>query len=216
MIEMSIAERGMRSEHPEPETKSHAPLIIVSGPSGVGKTTLVDRLLAQTRLPLRRAITATTRPVRLGEKDGVSYQFWTVEQFQRARDDGRMLEWEIVHGKDYYGTPRDEVDCYRMKGTGVILVIDVKGAATIRNLYPNDNLSVFIDAPFVELEARLRMRAAEPEERIQERLKSARQEIARSGEFDCTIINRDLDRAVIDLEQLLETRFYTLKPDERD
>jgi guanylate kinase len=202
----------MRSVNPEPENKFHAPLIIVSGPSGVGKTTVVDRLLANTRLPLRRAITATTRPVRPGETDGISYHFWTVEQFLKARDTGRMLEWEIVHGKDYYGTPREEVDSYRQKGTGVILVIDVKGAASIRILYPNDNLSVFIDAPFVELENRLRMRAAEPEERIQERLKSAREEIVRAAEFDCTIINRDLDRAVIELEQILETKFYTPKP----
>jgi guanylate kinase len=199
----------MRSVNPEPDNKFQAPLIIVSG---VGKTTVVDRLLANTRFPLRRAITATTRPVRPGEMDGVSYHFWTVDQFLRARDSGRMLEWEIVHGKDYYGTPREEVDSYRQKGIGVILVIDVKGAATIRTLYPNDNLSVFIDAPFVELENRLRMRAAEPEERIQERLKTAREEIARAGEFDCTIINRDLGLAVVELEQLLETKFYAPKP----
>lgn len=197
----------MRSENLEPHARFLAPLIVVSGPAGVGKTTVVERLLTKSRFPLRRAITATTRPMRPGEKDGISYYFWTVEQFQRARDEGQMLEWEIVHGKDYYGTPRDEVDCYRAKGIGVILVIDVKGAATIRSLYPHDYLSVFINAPFEELESRLRMRAAESEERIQQRLKTAREEIARAGEFDFTIINRDLDRAVVELEQLLEPKF---------
>lgn len=197
----------MRSENPEPDTKFHAPMIVVSGPAGVGKTTVVERLLAKTRFPLRRAITATTRSKRPGEVDEFSYHFWTVDQFRRAIDDGKMLEWEVVHGKDYYGTPRDEVDGYLAKGVGVILVIDVKGAATIRKLYPKDHLSVFIDAPFEELEARLRSRAAESEERIQQRLKSAREEIARAGEFDYTIVNRELDRAVVELEQLVETRF---------
>ncbi len=198
--------------NPEPETQFQAPLIVVSGPSGVGKTTVVDRLLAQNRFPVRRAITATTRSERPGEKDGISYHFWTVEQFKKEIAEGRMLEWEIVHGKDYYGIPRDEVDCYRTQGTGVILVIDVKGASTIRQLYPNDHVSVFISAPFQELEVRLRSRAAESEEKIQERLKSAREEIARAGEFDCTIINRDLERAVNELEQLLEAKFKRPKP----
>ncbi len=199
----------MRSVILEPGGRRRAPLFVVSGPAGVGKTTVVELLLANTRFPLRRAITATTRPLRPGEQDGVSYYFWTVDQFLRAKDDGRMLEWEIVHGKDYYGIPRDEVDCYREQGTGVILVIDVKGAATIRRLYPNDHVSIFIDAPFEELEMRLRMRAAETEEKIQQRLKTAREEIARAQEFDFKIINRDLDLAVVELEKILEAKFNT-------
>jgi guanylate kinase len=203
----------MRSVNPKSELSLHAPLIVVSGPSGVGKTTVIDRLLEDPPFPLRRAITATTRPKRSGEEDGHSYHFWSVDRFQRARDEGRMLEWEIVHGKDYYGTPRDEVDQYRANGIGVILVIDVKGAATIRHLYPNDHVSIFIDAPFEELETRLRARAAESEERIQQRLKTAREEIAQAGEFDCTIINRCLDQTVADLKRLLDSRFTRSKPD---
>jgi guanylate kinase len=212
----------MRSANPEDEsslpspnsgggmtTAPRAPLIVVSGPSGVGKTTVVEKLLAQSTLPLRRAITATTRDKRPGEEDNKSYHFWTVDQFCRARDEGRMIESEIVHGKDWYGIPRDEVDRFLANRIGVILVIDVKGAASIRVLYPNDHLSVFIDAPFEELEMRLRARGSDSEEKIQRRLKESRQEIARKGEFDCVIVNRDLDRAVAELEQLLQSRFHS-------
>ena len=113
-----------------------APLIVVSGPAGVGKTTVVDALVAHRRFPVRRAVTATTRNQRPGEVDGTSYHFWSVEQFREALNAGKMLEWEIVHGLDYYGTPRDEVDRDRSEGIGVILVIDVKGAATIRAAIP--------------------------------------------------------------------------------
>jgi guanylate kinase len=191
----------------DPDVPACGPLIVVSGPSGVGKTTVVEALLASTSLPVRRAVTATTRPRRPGEEDGISYHFWTEDRFRQAVADGKMLEWQTVHGNDYYGTPRDEVDRHRAEGTGVILVIDVKGAATIREIYPSDHLSVFIDAPIAELEARLRTRGAESEDKIQRRLKTAREEIARACEFDRTIVNHDLDRAVAELEILINAEF---------
>jgi guanylate kinase len=183
-------------------------LIVVSGPSGVGKTTVVERLLAAGGLRLRRAVTATTRPPRPGEQDGVSYHFWTEEEFRRAIDDGRMIEYAVVFNRDFYGTPRSEVDPYRAQGVGVVLVIDVQGAATVRKLYPGDHLSVFITTPtFDELEARLRLRKTETEDRLRRRLDEARRELGRQSDFDRVVVNQELGQAVRELEQLVRAEF---------
>src|SRR5947209_5390237 len=119
------------------------PLVVLSGPTASGKTTVVDRLLATSPLAprLRRAVTATTRSPRPGEVDGVHYHFWTPQRFQEALAGGEMLEEAVVHG-NHYGTPREEVEKFRDQGKGVILIIDVQGAAQVRRLYPGDHLSV--------------------------------------------------------------------------
>jgi guanylate kinase len=192
----------------EPTTKDLAPLIVLSGPSGVGKTTLIDELLHRTTLPLRRAVTATTRPPRPGERDGVHYHFWTPDAFRAAIAHGEMLEWAEVHGRDYYGTPRDEVDPYRERGVGVILVIDVQGAGQIRAAYQEgDYRTVFIYPPtFDELRHRLVSRG-ESEESIRRRLETAHTELARRDEFDCQLENADLTATVAALERLICTEF---------
>src|SRR5436309_11636858 len=107
------------------------PLIIVSGPSGTGKSTIVKRLLADPELPLRLSVSATTRRPRPGEKDGVQYHFWSRERFLQEKEAGAFLESAEVHGQ-YYGTLKREVEPYREQGKGVILDIDVQGAAQIR------------------------------------------------------------------------------------
>jgi len=184
-----------------------APLIVVSGPSGVGKTTVVEELLRRKTLPLRRAITATTRPRRGGEEDGLSYHFWDRVRFEQEKAAGGMIEWAEVFQTDLYGTPRSEVEPFRAAGTGVVLVLDVQGAARVRELCP-DCLSVFIQPPSFEvLEARLRGRGDLSEDRIQKRLATARKELARAGEFHHDIVNDNLDRVVAELEQLVRGRF---------
>lgn len=183
------------------------PLIVVSGPSGVGKTTVVEKLIAESKLPLRRAVTATTREERPGEVPGRDYHFWSRDRFLLEREAGHMLEWALVFDRDYYGTPKSEVDPYRAEGKGVILVIDVQGAARIREL-ELDHVSVFIAPPNLEvLETRLRGRGDMSEERIQGRLKTARLEMNRAEEFQYQIVNHDLSEAVRELERVIRKHF---------
>lgn len=184
-----------------------APLIVLSGPSGVGKTTLVDEVLRVTDLPLRRAVTATTREPRPGEVPEVHYHFWAREQFKDAIDHGGMLEWAEVHGRDFYGTPRSEVDPYRERGTGVILVIDVQGAGQVRLVYPGDHVSVFVAPPdFGDLEQRLRGRG-EKDESIRRRLQTAHAELDRRDEFDRQLVNGDLATTARALDGIIRDDF---------
>jgi guanylate kinase len=178
------------------------PLIILSGPSGSGKSTLLERLLAKTDLPLHVSVSATTRLPRAGEIDGKHYYFWTPERFEQAKQAGEFLESAQVHGRQY-GTLRSEVDPYRRQGIGVILDIDVQGAAQIRRIYP-DSISIFLCAGSLETyEARLRQRGTENEEAIRRRLAAAAQELDHAGQYDYQVINEDLSTAIAEVETIV-------------
>jgi guanylate kinase len=190
-----------------PSPSQLAPLIVVSGPAGVGKTTLVESVLARMPGRLRRAVTATTRSPRAGEVPEVSYHFWTHEQFRDAIARGEMLEYAEVHGRDFYGTPRAEVEPHRARGVGVVLVIDVQGAGQVRAAYPGDNLTIFVAPPvFDDLRARMEGRA-ESEESIRRRLRTAEQELARQGEFDRVVVNGVLAATIDALEAIIRDEF---------
>jgi guanylate kinase len=183
-----------------------APLIILAGPSGSGKSTIIARLLHESGLPLRLSVSATTRSPRPYERNGVHYWFWTREQFQQQLQAGAFLEWAEVNGQ-WYGTLRGEVDDYRFQGVGVLLDIDVQGANQVRSRYP-DCVSVFIRTSSWEAyEQRLRKRGTENEEQIARRLATARRELERMHEFDCVVVNDDLESAVAQVRKLIEQAF---------
>ena len=172
-------------------------MIILSGPSGVGKSTIRDRVMAESPFPIRLSVSATTRKPRSGEADGVDYHFLTDEQFRTFRENGDFLECKEVFGRNiWYGTLRSEVESYLDCGGWVMLEIDVDGTLDVLKKYP-DALTIFILPESLEvLEARLRKRGTESEEVIQHRLSRAEYEIHRSDFYKYHIINGDLDVAV--------------------
>jgi guanylate kinase len=182
------------------------PLIIVSGPSAVGKSTLIERLIAEKRWPLRLSVSATTRPRRPHELDGVQYHFWTREKFEIERDRGAFLEWAEVYG-NYYGTPEQEVTPFRSRGQGVLLDIDTQGCAQVKRVCP-DAVAIFVrtSSP-AEYERRLRGRGTESEEQIQRRIRSAASELAAAQAYDYQVVNDDLQTALTELRAIIKPLF---------
>ena len=167
---------------------SHGLLVVLSAPSGAGKDTLLAHLRRR-RFPwlLHIAITATTRPRRRGEREGVPYHFLSRQEFLRRRDDGWFLEHAEVYGH-LYGVPKEEVAPYLDQGATVIAKIDVQGAASVRALFP-DAVLVFLAADAQELEERVRTRGADDRAALARRLATAGHELAQSSWFDYLIVN---------------------------
>jgi guanylate kinase len=180
---------------------AHGKLIVLTGPSGVGKGTLVKSLL-QRHPDLFLSVSVTTRSPRPGEIDGVSYSFIDRSQFERMVAKGELLEWAEFAG-NYYGTPRSVVEEKIRQGDWVILEIELEGARQIRKNFP-EALRIFILPPSMpELEHRIRHRGQDSEAAIARRLDRALEEIAAADEFDIQIINDDFDKAIDRIETTL-------------
>jgi len=178
--------------------------IALSAPSGAGKTTIASRLIQRNK-DLVISISATTRPKRPGEKHGVDYFFMTASDFESNIRDRNFLEYEQVHG-NYYGTLRPVVDDLIRRGRRIVFDIDVKGALSIRKVFPDESLLIFIQAPSIdELKKRLRKRRSESEEAIALRFRRIDYEISQSKYFDHIIINDSLERTVEKIESLIHS-----------
>lgn len=178
-------------------------IIVVSAPSGSGKTTIISSLLK--KMPgLRRSVSCTTRPPREGEVDKEDYVFLSKEEFRDRIDRGEFLEWEENFG-NYYGTARRQVEEAIEEGEDVILSIDVKGARRVKRAFP-ESISVFVMPPSQEeLAARIKKRNADAEEQVSIRLSESEKEIASANEYDYLIVNDDLDKAVDELAYIIDT-----------
>ena len=177
-------------------------LVVVSGPSGAGKDTIVSRLLGMDS-DFSLSVSATTRAPRGAEVDGKNYYFLSTEDFLNKIENDAFIEY-AKYGSNYYGTLKSDVEQRIRNGKTVILVIEVNGAANIKRLYPGA-LSIFIMPPSSEvLENRLRKRQTDSEDAIIKRLDIAKTEISRSTDYDYIVINDDLDRAVAEAHEIIK------------
>jgi guanylate kinase len=191
-------------------------LVIISGPSGVGKDTIIEALQRRRRDPdFHYVITCTTRGPRPGEIDGINYRFVTPQAFAAMRDGGRLLEWAEVHG-NWYGTPREDVRDALVAGRDVILKIDVQGAQKIKEHVP-DALLVFLVPPSLEaLFERLRARATETADELEVRQRNAAIELARQGDYDHVVLNDtgQVERTAARIDEIVAAE-KAARPDRR-
>lgn len=176
-------------------------IIIVSAPSGAGKTTTVKHLLQQ-NLGLEFSVSATSRQPRPGEINGKDYHFIPESEFRQKIENREFLEWEEVYEGNLYGTLKSEVNRILNLGKSVIFDVDVVGGLNIKKFYGNDALAIFITPPSVEeLEKRLKKRSTETEEKINTRIAKAKKEMEFAGQFDVIIVNDVLSTALADAEK---------------
>ncbi|CAN5322491.1 MAG: guanylate kinase [Nocardioides sp.] len=179
-------------------------LVVLAGPTAVGKGT-VSAYVRDHHPDVWLSVSATTRPPRPGEVDGVHYHFVSPEEFDQMVADGQMLEWATVHGSHRYGTPRGPVEEVLAAGRPALLEIDLQGARQVRETMP-DALFVFLAPPsWEELVRRLVGRGTETEEERSRRLETAKVELAAEPEFDTTIVNRQVHQAANELVALIKS-----------
>lgn len=179
-------------------------LIIISAPSGSGKSTIIGRIMQDESLRLSFSVSATTRPRRGKEVQGVDYYYKTVDEFKQMIADDQLVEYQEVYEGRYYGTPKSEVERITGMGRNVVLDLDVLGGVNVKRMYGDRALSIFIQPPSVEvLRQRLIGRGTDSMEDIMARVSKAEFEISIGPQFDYTVINDDLETAVAEVHRLI-------------
>ncbi len=176
----------------------------MAAPSGSGKSTIINGIMADGDLNLGFAVSATTRPPRPGEIDGVNYYFLSEDAFREAISEGEFLEYEEVYPGRYYGTLRSEIERITGQGHNIILDLDVNGALGVKQIYGDEALTVFIEPPSLEeLRRRLEFRGTETPEVIDVRIDRAAYELSRAPQFDRRIVNDNLETSIRQAHNLI-------------
>ena len=175
-------------------------LIVISAPSGAGKTTIVRHLL-NAGLELDFSVSACSRPKRYNENHGKDYHFFSVEEFKSKIERGEFVEWEEVYPNFFYGTLHSEIERIWAKGYHVIFDVDVIGGLNLKKRFPEETLAIFIMPPSVEeLEKRLKSRSTDPEDEISKRVQKSIMELEYASDFDVIVVNDDLENAKMEAE----------------
>ena len=183
---------------------SQKKIIIVTAPSGAGKTSITRHLLKTFPGQLAFSVSAATRKKRDYETDSVHYHFISVDDFKNKIKNNEFIEWEMVYEGKYYGTLKSEIEKTWYEGKVPLLDIDVKGAVHVQQQFPEQSLSIFIEPPSIdELKKRLESRGTETPESLATRINKAAYEISFKDQFDKVIINDDLDRACKEAEKII-------------
>ncbi len=200
---MSERPAGTTVSADEAESRRRGLMLVLSSPSGAGKSTIA-RLLLESEDNLDLSISVTTRPRRSSEVDGVHYHFLEKNRFEQMRDHGELLEWAEVHG-NAYATPRGPVEAAIGSGRDILFDIDVQGTFQLYETMRSDVVSIFILPPSIaEMKSRLHRRAEDTQDVIAKRLKTAVGEMRHWSEYDYVVVNEDLDRALQNVKSILK------------
>ncbi len=187
-------------------------LVVLSSPSGGGKTTVIKRLLAEAPEKFSYSVSMTTRPQRNGEVNGRDYWFVSEEEFQRRISEGDLIEYQKVHDW-YYGTPKSEIERFLLDGKVVLFDLDVYGALRLKELFRDRALLIFLQPPNVEaLITRLKERSTESEAQIVRRLQRLPEELAMAPKFDAVVVNDRFENTVEKVKELIESKLKSHHP----
>lgn len=195
--------KATQGSQPRSDQPAKPLLVVLSGPSGVGKDAVLSRM-KNSDYPLHYVVTLTTRPRRAREKDSVDYRFVSGDEFESMIEDNKLLEWARVYD-NWYGVPREDVRQALERGEDVMIKVDIQGAASIKKLVPGA-VTIFLMPPSLdELGQRLRKRSTESPEASELRLKTAEEEMKQQGRFDYAVVSQidEIDRAVEEIKAII-------------
>ncbi len=180
-------------------------MVIISAPSGAGKTTIIKQIMQENIYNLEFSISACSRKKREQEIDGTDYWFLCADDFKAKINNNEFIEWEEVYENQFYGTLKTEVDRIWNTGKNIIFDVDVRGAMNIKNLYPQAAISIFIKPPSIDiLRQRLIQRSSESEESLDKRIRKAEWELQFENNFDIIVVNDELPKAVYQINNFLK------------